>query len=890
MAGMANEGHRVAASPQIVPFPGTERAALRDVGVKGHSLIRMVQAGLPVPPGVIITAPFFEPWFDAVRASATWQDLADAHSDCWATICADLKTLCLGLSPTDVQTQVLARLHEHLAAFGDSVLYAVRSSSPDEDQESASFAGGYATRLGVQVNDLNEAIRHCFASTLDPCVFAYKRQHGFDILSPRMAIIVQVQIDSEVAGVGFSLNPLTNDYDEAVVDANWGQGESVVAGSASPDHFVIDKPDRRVVERKRGAKQVSVWLGSGGGTVERTGHRPDEFTLTDVQLLELTDAICQIEQLYAKPVDIEWAYATDRLHILQARPITTYVPLPPEMLTRPGKRRRLYADAALSKGLTTNEPISQLGLSWLDHMHFGFLKSILGIEDFSPASGLVFTAGSRFYLNVSNYMWLGMSPETMGKGAAATDALLAETLADIDPREYRAPKPPWVRLRLLLLVPRLLWMSRGLIWNLVGCLLAPERARRLYQRKVDAFESDFVEKLDYGLPIDKFARKYTDMVFHEMFNVTMPALMAGLVSPRCVIPKNSEAAKSLGDKLRRGFTGNLVVEQGIALFRLAKLLDRSDFTDVASLAERIENRELSTEFMSEWDAFLQRFGCRGPREMDVASPRYADDPTLALEQMSSMAVEDGFDPEVAHQRNVDERRLAFGELLKRLSWLRRGLLRHVYRLIESFGGTRDTPKYHAVMLTNAIRKRALIEGEQLVSAGRLDVAEHIFDLTFDDILSATHDLQLDLRELRAERTHFEKQLAAHVTEFPQVIDSRGRILRPPPRAGKPNELVGMAVSPGTVTGRVRVLRKPRDNPIDKGDVLVAYTTDPGWTPLFVNASAIVLEVGGLLQHGAVIAREYGKPCVVGIDRVVTKLHDGQQVEVDGTAGVVRILS
>ncbi len=122
-----------------------------------------------------------------------------------------------------------------------------------------------------------------------------------------------------------------------------------------------------------------------------------------------------------------------------------------------------------------------------------------------------------------------------------------------------------------------------------------------------------------------------------------------------------------------------------------------------------------------------------------------------------------------------------------------------------------------------------------------------------------------------------------------MFDSSGRILRPPPREGKPNELAGMAVSPGSVTGPVKGLRNPRDKPVEKGDVLVAYTTDPGWTPLFVNAAAVVLEVGGILQHGAVIAREYGKPCVAGVDRVVSQLRDGQTVEVDGTAGVIRLL-
>jgi len=297
---------------------------------------------------------------------------------------------------------------------------------------------------------------------------------------------------------------------------------------------------------------------------------------------------------------------------------------------------------------------------------------------------------------------------------------------------------------------------------------------------------------------------------------------------------------------------------------------------------------MPAEFMSEWDAFLRRFGCRGPHEMDVASPRYADDSTLALRPMSFMAVEGGFDPEVAHQRYVEERRRAYEELLQCSGWLRRVLLRRTHRLIELFAGTRDTPKYHAVLLSYAIRKRALIEGKRLVKEGRLDAAEDVFDLTFRDLETAVLDPASDLRRLREERTRFTKR-AAHVTEFPQVIDSRGRILRPPQREGKPGELTGMAVSPGTVTGPVKVLRNPRDKPVEKGDVLVAYTTDPGWTPLFVNASAIVLEVGGVLQHGAVIAREYGKPCVAGVDRVVSKLRDGQTVEVDGTAGVIRLL-
>ena len=282
----------------IVSFPGTEQTTLAEVGGKGYSLIRMVEAGLPVPSGAVLTTEFFGPWFDEIQASTAWAALADATADKWATLCNELKGLCLALRLTAAQRQSLEDLRKNLAALGDDVLFAVRSSSPEEDLASASFAGGYETRLGVRPADLDDAVRHCFASSLDERVLVYKKEHGFDVLSPRIAVVVQQQIDSEVAGGGFSLNPLTNDYDEAVIDANWGLGESVVAGLVSPDHFIVDKVGRQVVNKKLGAKQVSIWLAPDGGTIERKGHRSAELTLSDAQLGKLTDVMCRIEELY----------------------------------------------------------------------------------------------------------------------------------------------------------------------------------------------------------------------------------------------------------------------------------------------------------------------------------------------------------------------------------------------------------------------------------------------------------------------------------------------------------------------------------------------------------------------------------------------------------------
>ena len=217
------------------------QAPIAMVGGKGYALMRMVNADQPVPTGVVLTTDFFAAWVDTIQASPAWGEFAGAKPDQWPAHCDTLKRHCADLVLTVAQRGALDEIRLRLAAHGEEALFAVRSSSPDEDLRTASFAGGYETRLGVRLNELEPALRHCFASAFDARVLVYKREHGFDLLSPRLAVIVQEQIASEVAGVAFSLNPLTNDYDEAVIDSNWGLGESVVAGLAEPDHFVVDK-------------------------------------------------------------------------------------------------------------------------------------------------------------------------------------------------------------------------------------------------------------------------------------------------------------------------------------------------------------------------------------------------------------------------------------------------------------------------------------------------------------------------------------------------------------------------------------------------------------------------------------------------------------------------
>ena len=205
-----------------------------------------------------------------------------------------------------------------------------------------------------------------------------------------------------------------------------------------------------------------------------------------------------------------------------------------------------------------------------------------------------------------------------------------------------------------------------------------------------------------------------------------------------------------------------------------------------------------------------------------------------------------------------------------------------------FEPAREMPKHHLTMVNMRIRTRLLALADRWVAEDRLDRRDDIFELRFEDIDTADRDPGLDLRELIRSRNAFYRKARALVRHFPHAIDSRGRILRPK-RPQRPGELSGLAVSSGRVTGPVKVLHDPFEREVEPGDILVAHTTDPGWTPLFINAAAVLLEVGGELQHGALVAREYGKPCVAGIINLTSSLTDGQMVEVDGDAGIVRIL-
>jgi len=867
-----------------------EMPPLSEVGGKAASLIRLRQGGFKVPDGVVLTTAFFAPWIQQIEASETWGTvLATIHQsrarlpnleqrERLERACEKVKRFAAGLSFDAAQRTVLDELRTEL----DEGTFAIRSSSPEEDLAGASFAGLYETVLNVPPDGIDDAVRTCFQSCLDARVLLYKREMDFDNLSPAIAVVIQRQLESAISGVVFSLNPLTNDFDEALINASWGLGEALVSGKITPDTVVVNKVSGAVIENRPGNKG---------------GDRPDETCLSAAQIDEVIETVKRIEAHYDEPVDVEWAICDGELHVLQARPITGYVPLAKELQTEPGAARSLYMDAALTDGLTISGAISPITLDTFEWIYRLLVEYMVGI----PADALDFedtgftSRGSRLYMNVSMFLHLFGKGHRIAKRSELTNTLMAEILLSCDFAQYRPARPPpqfriWTLIRY---TPRILWRMRSVLKWALKPALQRKRFQQEYDKALAWFDAWVSQPIDYTEPLGKAMRDWYIQVGLTTMISTGPGILyfiyMGTERVKNLIDASSSEQAALADAMCRGYPDDQIVQMGLLMFDLSMLLPESEFEDLDALLEKINNRELPDEFLSVWETFIERFGCRGPLEMELANPGYAEAPELALQQIAMIARGGGrFNPHDMQRQLIEARERAYEELLGLLPRRKRRRLTRAYDNILRFSGSRELIKHHVMQVNERIRQRLLRFASQFVAAGRLDAQDQIFDLTMSEIDQGAEDPAFDLRAAARARGVPYRKLRAQVRHFPMAIDSRGRILRPE-RKRDDGVLSGSGVSPGVARGLVKVLNDPFEKEVLPGEVLVAVTTDPGWTPLFINAAAVVLEIGGELQHGALVAREYGKPCVAGIADVTTRLCDGQTVEVDGNAGTVRIV-
>jgi len=853
----------------VFRFPGGSTATLSEVGGKGLSLIKSSESGLPVPPGFILSVEFFKPWLEQLKKTEEWSSFLQASPEQMQAACSAMKNPSVNYVFNGEQQEIVAH---YLQDFKDEALFAVRSSSPEEDLEGASFAGGYETILGVNKPSIENAVLRAFASCLDFRVAAYKQEHGFDVSSPKIAVVIQQQIASEVAGVGFSINPLTNNFDEAVFNANFGLGETVVGGLATPDTFSVDKVAHAVSQRQLGEKEISIWLDDNGGTSERPAINRTELTLNDEQVIELADLIAKVENLYGKPIDTEWALADKQFYLLQARPITAFVPVAANMITEKGAPKSLYLDATIVvQGLY--KPMSPMGTSMISQFLRSAGEHLLGQNLLGdPHKSVATIQDGRIYLNLSILLSI-FGKEKVSKAVMGMDPNTGRAVSESNESEYAAQReghlhPPF---HLLAKLPEV-------AMHLLEARLLPEQAHKNSTRLISKFMDEIRESAHSSVPLWELAGELISKTAKFIFAHSVPLFVGSRValSHLQVIAVEAGASEEQLCKLERALPNNVTTEMGLALYHLA-------VTDSKSKA-----------FETEWTQFLNLYGHRGTEEFDIAAPRYRDQPQLLNEQIETLRNSARADdnPQSRFDKAHTERHLAFQEICElvqhKFGWLQLKRFQSLYRVYETLAGYREVHKYLLVFTIDQLRERILNLAKELVSSERIDSIQQVFDLTPEDLEAAGRDSKFDLRQAASKNTEFSNRLA-NVPSLPPLFDSRGRILRATPPQPKEGEVIGTPISSGVIRGRIKVLHSPDEKPLFRGEILVARATDPGWTPLFVNAAAVILEIGGMLQHGALVAREYGLPCVSGIRNATSLWQDGMLVEVDGSAGVIRVI-
>jgi len=858
------------------------------VGGKGYSLIKMAHGDFPVPAGMVLGVNFFNDWLKELNTIKGLSLLATDNNEMLRSKTAKLQQAAAKLQLSNNQKQNLYNKLKSLD-LPDNQLYSVRSSSPEEDMEGASFAGMYETYLGVNKGKLENRIRDVFISCIDYRVVAYKRQKGFDFTSYSIAVVVMTQIKSEVAGVAFSINPLNNCYDEVVINANFGLGESVVSGNVVPDEFVVDKYKNIILSEKIGNKKESIIIDKDGGTSTVSHDNKNKATLSNVQILELAKMVKKVEEYYGIPMDTEWAYADNKFYMLQARPITTYIPLHPNFLTKPGEPKKLYLDLTLiEQGI--QKPLSVMGTDCFRMLSNYMGLSAAGVALAEKPGDFMYAAGGRAYINLSEEMLMEGQKGT-AKEYEGLDTYTAQVIRDTDMSCYKgsyATKGIWKAIKASCVG---LFKSHDMISGILKGNKHPEELRKDIDEKGKLFikETNQLDKSD--ISFNEFTHQSMQKAADFMIHTSIPSLIDAEAAKNGLNQLFKKELKGQlleeADKIDRGLPYNVTMDMNCRIYELMTLLDKKELESVETLRKNILNRDLSDKFLGKWDEFIELYGFRGPREVDIKTPRYQDNHEIIIQQMQSYSTLDATkSPSAILEYQSAAREKAYKVLLANIKDKKK--LEKLYNILVNLGGYREIHKYYMVYAGEKIRRKAIKIAQRMVSQNRLDTQNDIFYLTPDEVQQAVDNSSVDVRKIINHHKEY-MSIAEKIEHYPPVIDSRGKILRPKRKKTAEGEIQGDPVSAGKVTGKIVIVNYVGEKDIKEGDILAAKAADPGWTPLFINASGILLEVGGMLQHGSLIAREYGKPCIAGIENLTELVNDGDKVTMDGSTGIINKL-
>ncbi len=886
----------------VLPFSALDRDSLPIVGGKGANLGEMTRAGLPVPPGFCITTAAYSLVAVGANLAAILDELAQTRPDD-AVRLAELATAArASFLAASVPEAVAAAVAEAYQALGNSeaVPVAVRSSATAEDLPFASFAGQQDTYLNiVGVDAVLDAVKRCWASLWTDRAVSYRQNQAIDHRTVQLSVVVQRMVDAAVAGVLFTANPLTGKRRQAVIDAHPGLGEAVVSGAVNPDHFVVQTSTGEMVERRLGEKRFIIQAAPDGGTRRVELPESDHAAcLTDDQARTLAELGARVEAHYGAPQDVEWALdVSGHLWLTQTRPITTLYPLPANAPAA-DDALRVYFSLSVAQGVY--RPLTPMGLQAFRLLSSSVMRFALGRLPQNPLAGmpLLVDMAQRLFVDVTpilrNALGRKLAIHILRGMETRSAAIFQHLLAD--PRLATGVTSRWRAIRGLLGVA----LRTKIPFLLARALGNPAAARKriadleteLRQPPAAFADAASGERLD---ACERLIMVNCSRVVRTVFPVAFAGIGAQVVVPRLL---KGIAAPEEVQVLLRSLPHNPTTEMDLTLWALSRQMAGDAATARAisetspeQLAKVYRQGTLPLPLQQELAAFLRIYGHRGVAEIDMGLPRWSEDPTHILGVLANYLQLKNPDlaPDAQFKRGAQEAeamRLELVQRAQRKGWLRGKIVSFSLNRLRELAGIREMPKYCFILILARARQLLWPVGKELARAGRLEQAEDIFFVTLPEARAALagEDLRPLVRERRASYNH--ELSRRHVPRF-LLSDGTEPTAETKTGAADDGALRGTPASAGVVTAKARVILNPIGACLEPGEILVAPSTDPGWTPLFLTAGGLVMEMGGAMSHGAVVAREYGIPAVVGVPGATERIATGQRVTVDGSAGIIK---
>lgn len=768
-----------------------------------------------------------------------------------------------------------------LLTFGFEHAYAVRSSATAEDLPFASFAGQQDTYLNIKGKDtILQHISKCWASLFTDRAVIYRMQNGFDHRKVYLSVVIQRMIFPRASGILFTADPVSSNRKVLSIDASFGLGEALVNGLVSADNYKVQ--EGRIVEKKISTKKLAIYARKEGGTVEKEIEPGQQVlsTLSDEQVLELERIGRKLEAHFGWPQDIEWCLIGDTFYIVQSRPITTLYPIPEAN----DQENHVYVSVGHQQMMTN--AMKPLGLS------FWLLTT--------PAP--MRKAGGRLFVDVTHMVTSPDSRKMLVEAMGQHDPLMKDALINIiergdfiksvpnDKQEQSSGKSNKS-------VPSA--DSRAQIEN--DPTIVSELIKRS-QTSIEELKQNIQTKS--GSDLFDFILEDIQILKKILFDPQSSAVFMAAIDASSWI--NEKMNKWLGEKnaadtLSQSVPNNITSEMGLALLDVADVI--RPYPEIIDYLQQVKDDHFMDELVKfdggqeTQDAihdYLGKYGMRCAGEIDITKTRWSEKPTTLVPVILSNIK--NFEPNASNRKFEQGRQEALKkeqELLERLKQLPDGEhkakeTKRMISLIRNFIGYREYPKYGMVNRYFVYKQALLKEAEQLVQANVIHEKEDIYYLTFEEFHEVVRTNKLDYQMISKRKDEY--KLYEKLTP-PRVITSDGEIIVGEyKRENLPAEaIVGQPVSSGVIEGRARVILNMEDADLEDGDILVTTFTDPSWTPLFVSIKGLVTEVGGLMTHGAVIAREYGLPAVVGVVNATKLIKDGQRIRVNGTEGYIEIL-